>query len=214
MSATDEKPKHVKATALFAPILDEFEIPDKDRLNRELVAAITQWQRDEEGIKRSNVAGWHSSGNIFNRIEAPFVEVCRHFFDACHVTLRRHLSRDRLADKRLNFEGWVNVNGPGAYNQMHTHGRFDLSGVYFVKVPAQARHDSGALEFLNSSLRGGTSELLELILPTKFSVQPVAGKMLLFPAIMPHWVTPNDEAEDRMSIAFNVRLELAAAPEG
>jgi hypothetical protein len=42
--------------------------------------------------------------------------------------------------------------------------------------------------------------------PQAYTVTPIEGQMLIFPSTMPHWVLPNDENDERISIAFNVRL--------
>jgi hypothetical protein len=72
-SKADEKPKLLSSKAVFAPVVDVFEVPESARLNRELVEAAKDWQAQDPGITRSNFAGWHSDGNIFKRIDAPFL---------------------------------------------------------------------------------------------------------------------------------------------
>ena len=199
--------QHVKSNAVFAPVIDEYLVPDKERLNRELVAEITQWQEDDGGMTRSNVSGWHSSGNIFKRTDPAIAEVCKHFIAACKPMLERYLAKDILKDSELKVEGWANVNPPHAYNQLHTHDTFDLSGVYFVKVPSPSNNTSGVLQFMNPSYRYGPySKLFHSMNPPNFTVVPNEGAMIIFPSAMPHWVLPNDEPEDRISLAFNLKL--------
>jgi uncharacterized protein (TIGR02466 family) len=206
MISAGAKLKHVKTTAVFAPIIDTFEVPDQERLNRLLIDEITHWRAADQGIIRSNVSGWHSDGSIFKRTEPGLVEICKHFVDGCHIPMRRYLPREKISDQPMRAEGWVNINPPHAYNNIHTHNQFDLSGVYFVKVPEPSHEDSGALQFLNPGYRTGPfSELFEKMNPAHFTVRPVEGMMVIFPSPMPHWVLPNDETEDRISIAFNLR---------
>ena len=213
MTAAAEKPKHLATHAVFAPMISEYEIPGFETLNRELVRDIVNWSKEGEGITRTNVSGWHSDGNIFKRTEPFFVEICWQFVEACKPTFERYLTREVLKTRKLELEGWVNINPPRAYNQMHTHDRYDLSGVYYAKVPEPKHKESGALQFLNPSYRGGPySELFNAMHPTKFTVKPKEGTMLVFPSAMPHWVLPNDDSDDRMSIAFNVRLKKADEP--
>jgi len=207
MSDADDRPRLTKSQPVFAPILTEFEIPDKDRLNGDLMADIAKWREQEQGITRSNVSGWHSAGNIYARPEEPFVRICRHFVEACKPVIARFMTFDTFQTKKLNCQGWVNVNPQHAYNQIHTHDEYDLSGVYYVKVPEPSHKESGALQFLNPSYRGGPySELFKAMNPSTFTVTPREGTMLIFPSAMPHWVLPNDENEDRISIAFNLRI--------
>jgi uncharacterized protein (TIGR02466 family) len=208
MSDTIDKPKHIKSHAVFAPIVDEYFIEEPERLNLDLVESVYRWRAEEQGTVRSNVDGWHSDGNIFKRTEAPFVEICRHFVEACKPIMERFIARKELANRNLQLEGWANVNPRHAYNQIHTHERFDLSGVYYVKVPERSKTDSGVIQFLNPSYRGGPySDLFNAMHPQAFIVRPREGQMIVFPSAMPHWVTPNEEDEDRISLAFNARLK-------
>lgn len=208
MNDTIAKPKHIKSHAIFAPIVDEYFIEDSERLNRELVEAVRLWSNEEQGMVRSNVEGWHSAGNIFKRTEAPLVEICKHFVEACKPVMERYLGREKLAKRNLQLEGWANVNPHHAYNQIHTHDRFDLSGVYYVKVPERSKPDSGVIQFLNPSYRGGPySDLFNAMNPQAFKIRPREGEMIVFPSAMPHWVLPNEEDEDRISLAFNARLK-------
>ncbi len=205
MSQKSRVPKHVKMEAIFAPVVDHFDLPEADGLNRQLIAAIDAWRQQEPGIVRSNRSGWHSDGNIFKRSEAPFQELCRHFLTAARVPFERYFDKVTLSKKTLRLEGWVNVNMQNAYNKMHTHPRFDLSGVYFVKVPPRSSEESGILQFLNPNYRGGDySELWDKLNPPAISYPPVEGKMVIFPSSLSHWVTPNEEEAERISIAFNV----------
>ena len=197
-----------KSHAVFAPIIDDYEVIDHQRLNELLVAEIRKWSEEEQGITRSNVSGWHSDGNVFKRVEPGLKEICSFFVEACRPMLERYMSKEKLKEKTLQLEGWVNVNPPHSYNQMHCHDRFDLSGVYFVKIPERSHTNSGALQFLNPSYRSGPySDLFNAMNPQAFTVRPTPGKMLIFPSTMPHWVLPNDEDEDRISIAFNLRMK-------
>ncbi len=208
MSEAVEKLTLVKTQAVFAPLVSEFKVAEHDRLNRDLVRDIMAWSEEEDGIVRSNVAGWHSDANIFKRPQPSFVEACKHFVEACKPTIARYLAKDGLKEKQFECEGWVNVNPPNAYNQVHTHDRYDLSGVYYVKVPKQSSKESGALQFLNPSYRGGPySDLFTAMNPSKFTLNPSEGTLVIFPSAMPHWVLPNRENEDRISIAFNLRLK-------
>lgn len=208
MTETDPPLKHVRSSAVFAPIINEYEVTGSERLNALLVKEIVNWKLAEPGINRSNISGWHSDGNIFKRQESGLREICKYFIEACKPIMERYLPRERLDGATLMFEGWANINPPHSYNAMHSHGSFDLSGVYFVKIPAPSHRHSGALQFLNPSYRYGPySDLFQAMNPQEFTVIPVPGKMLIFPSSMPHCVLPNDEDEERISIAFNLKLK-------
>ena len=39
----------------------------------------------------------------------------------------------------------------------------------------------------------------------KFIIKPKPGNLLVFPSYLTHWVQPNGEATDRITVAFNIR---------
>jgi uncharacterized protein (TIGR02466 family) len=85
---------------------------------------------------------------------------------------------------------WVNISGHGCYNSMHHHG-FDsslISGVLYLQTP----ENCGDIGFYNKydDQRG-------------VNVEPLPGKLLLFPQCLQHYVYPNLSDKDRISIAFN-----------
>jgi len=89
----------------------------------------------------------------------------------------------------------------------HTHGEFQVSGCYYVAVPEQSDEMSGAIEFLNPA--SAVPPLLELgkaMSPARYRITPKEGQLLVFPAHLSHWVLPNQKEEERVSIAFNLRV--------
>jgi hypothetical protein len=103
---------------------------------------------------------------------------------------------------------WLNCQRAGDYNPVHTHGG-SFSGVVFLRVPPQIRHDSfdgqlcfhGPEEWHIQSFRTGMAHY----------VLPVPGDFLVFPAWQPHSVAPFRGEGERWSLAFNV-LALPGPP--
>lgn len=196
----------VRSTALFAPIVDEFEIANAAALNRQLIDVITAWRGSESGINRSNYDGWHSKYDLFDRPEEPVRHLCQFIQAASRVALGRHWDKTDLEQRKLLFFGWANVNGQHAFNTIHAHSGYHFSGVYYVKVPRPTKPFSGSLQFINSqaSSSGPNQELWNKMFPGQHTVVPQEGRLLIFPSTLKHWVYPNAEDEDRISIAFNV----------
>lgn len=99
------------------------------------------------------------------------------------------------------------MNPTGAFNAAHDHGLAHLSGIYYVSVPQRFHKSSGLLEIMNPA--GAGAPRLPSGRPLagpKVMFTPVAGQMIIFPAHLVHWVYPNQEAEERISIAFNLRV--------
>ena len=57
-----------------------------------------------------------------------------------------------IADYEFEANAWVNINKKGGFNSIHTHGRFHISGVYYVKQPAVEASQNGMIEFVNSKV--------------------------------------------------------------
>jgi uncharacterized protein (TIGR02466 family) len=123
------------------------------------------------------------------------------------IGVAKVFAQDTLTSKNLRSDVgelsfWVNVNKSYNYNVMHSHGRADLIGIYYVSVP----EDSGNFVILRNdgsqycNLYDGRSDLLEL------NLEPKQGRLYLMPGHLWHYVEANESMEDRISISFNVYL--------
>ena len=100
---------------------------------------------------------------------------------------------------------WANINYPGCFNRPHLHPNSLFSGVYWVKTPVK----SGNLMLYDP--RAGTQMTMpnrkENKLPPELwrevHYEPVAGRIIMFPAWMWHEVKPNESNDTRISISFN-----------
>jgi uncharacterized protein (TIGR02466 family) len=123
------------------------------------------------------------------------------------IGVAKVLAQDTLISKNLRSDVgelsfWVNINKSYNYNVMHSHGRADLIGIYYVSVP----EDSGNFVILRNdgsqycNLYDGRSDLLEL------NLEPKQGRLYLMPGYLWHYVEANESMKDRISISFNVYL--------
>jgi uncharacterized protein (TIGR02466 family) len=182
-------------------------VPGAERLNGALLEIVQQRRSIEPGIKVSNENGWHSLRDFFQREEAPFKALAAHVTAALTQAAKQQVPAFDLATHDIEGEGWVNVNGKGAFNTPHNHVGYHWSGCYYVHVPAASSKSSGVIEFLDP--RGTTGMPADLKAPAfapKFQVRPKSGLLLIFPAYLQHWVYPNQDDDDRVSIAFNARI--------
>ena len=105
---------------------------------------------------------------------------------------------------------WMNINGHGGYNEVHVHPGAVMSGVFYVKVP---EGECGKLVFYKDHTEGylihslGIAEdMSTAAVPhtdTTYEYPPLAGRLFLFPAWVPHAVRDNQTDDDRISISFN-----------
>jgi len=112
--------------------------------------------------------------------------------------------------ENVTIFSWVNVNGYGDYNERHHHdplsGTF-MSGVFYVKVP----ENSGQIRLYDPRP--------SILLKTKDMIyyndgniyhyyEPEENFMMMFPSWLEHSVEPNKSKEKRISIAFNIMVDV------
>ena len=199
--------KQTMNTMLFASPVLGFALPDADSLNAELMKASNERRATEPGIAVSNQLGWHSDYDLFTRPEPAFRVLSGHLSAILLHVSRLSMPGFDASLHDIQGQGWININGTGGFNTPHDHSGFHWSGVYYVSVPPAPQGRSGLIEFLDprgatgmKGLEGGE------FFASKFQIRPVAGHTIVFPSYLRHWVYPNQEAEERVSIAFNARI--------
>lgn len=179
-----------------------------ERLNAELEAAVARQRQASEGVRRSNVGGWHSEVGLLEWAgEAGRALVARMVAMANHATLLL-LQEHQVSAPRFGWKvsAWANLNLAGDWNKMHFHSGSTWSGTYYVSGgdPAPAdRPGAGNLAFLDPLLAGQMS-FFSGILPQFHEVMPRPGVMVLFPSYLQHVVLPYLGQRPRISIAFNL----------
>ena len=143
---------------------------------------------------------------LFKREEPNIKNLCNLFVKATNKALLRFCPSFPFDEYNLLAEGWVNIGSKLSFNYPHNHPGSNFSGIYYVKVPTK-RKDSGLLQFLDP--RGGVRPyalgVKELKDPfnDNFTIVPDEKMLIIFPSWLQHWVTPNLQEEDRISIACN-----------
>ena len=167
--------------------------------NYKLEQDILEWSKQDKGVEKTNVKGWHSQADMHKKPEyKPLVDQL--FVAMKHVWEDQHLDRNpRLGNM------WANINYPGGYNRPHVHPNCLLSGVYYV------RSQPGAGKLVVNDPRPG----VQLMLPVRIKepgpkhlwrevhLDPVPGRIIIFPAWLLHCVEPNQSNDIRISVSFN-----------
>lgn len=196
---------------LFHSPLMVFRLPEAEALNRHLLLEAAAMRATSAGLSRSNQNGWHSDDDFFERTEPACVELRAHMIEAVRqATLCVSPGHD-FSTVGMQAEGWINVNAQGSYNTPHDHPGWVWSGCYYVRVPTASGADgserSGAIEFLDTRTNVGVLPVEgAACFMSKFTLLPSAGMLVLFPAYLRHWVYPNDQPGERVSVAFNARF--------
>lgn len=179
------------------------EIEDAESMNLELEAAILRRMAGDEGIKRSNVGGWHSNTDLL-KWGGP---AAKRIADHALTLATANTTTARGAELSWGISAWANVSGAGAGNASHIHGGNYWSAVYYVQV---GEGEGGRLRLHDPRLPG-----LRMHSPVlrftdagpelTYQIRPKAGQMLLFPAWLSHSVEPWAGSGQRISIAMNIR---------
>ncbi len=178
-----------------------------------LLKDIYEWQRnDDVDLVRSNQNGWHSPTDIFKKTEPGLSRISRLMIE-CFTKCTQEIA-PKFDPKNFDMkgEGWVNINPKHGFNVPHDHPGYTWSGVYYVVVPEKKdpKSRSGSIELLDP--RTNTAAMASDIarqsgyFSPKRTLTPKDGMILIFPSYLRHWVYPNDEDENRISMAFNFKF--------
>ena len=160
---------------------------------------IIKWSKEDKGITKTNVDGWHRETNMHTKIEyKPLVD---ELFKMVYEVFNEEWLDGRVKIGNM----WANINPPGGYNKPHVHPNSLFSGVYYVKTPP----NSGQL--VCSDPRPG----IQTCMPNRkkgeppkhlwrdLHLQPKENRAIVFPAWLWHSVQPNKSNENRISVSFN-----------
>jgi uncharacterized protein (TIGR02466 family) len=204
----------------FFPTLVYYrDLPDGAALNAALKPALYAWRAaDPAGIERSNarrVGAWHSALDLQTRPE------CRRLTDTVLATageIFAQLGYDPAYEPVVD-NMWANVNPPGAYNRRHVHPNILWSGVYWVQAPPECGRllltdPRPSAEMLPAFYAPGSPLASECWSEVFYVARE--GRLLLFPAWLPHEVEANRSdragaAADRISVSFNLFMRRRPA---
>ena len=172
---------------------------DVDLNTDQLANDIVAWSKQDKGIKKTNVNGWHSETNMH---EMPqFKSLVDELFK-----MQFEIFKEEWLDREPRLGNmWANINPPGGYNTPHIHANSLFSGVYYIKAPA----NSGKL--VCNDPRPG----VQTVMPTRkkgqppkhlwreVHLEPKVNRIIMFPSWLWHNVEPNESNNIRISVSFN-----------
>ena len=167
--------------------------------NDKLAQDIINWSNQDPGVSKTNVKGWHSTTDMASKPEYQLL-----------VNELMIMCKDVFKEEWLDREPvlgnmWANINPKEGMNQPHIHPNSLFSGVYYVKSNPQA----GRLKIYDP--RPGAQIVMPVRLegqPPKHlwrdaNLDPVTGRLIMFPAWLWHAVEPNQSNDLRISVSFN-----------
>ena len=108
---------------------------------------------------------------------------------------------------RINIKNsWMNIQGKDKNHEWHCHPGYQVSGVYYMRVSP----DQGGIQFLNPNNIIQSCNFPENTntCPQSMAFIPCDGEIILFPSWLMHNTCPNTTDEERISVAFNIDLEI------
>ena len=167
--------------------------------NAQLEQNIINWSRQDKGVQKTNVNGWHSPTDMHLKPEYKML------VDLLHQA-QHFIYNDELLDNEP-FLGnmWANINPPGGYNRAHTHPNSLWSGVYYVKAPINSGHlkVEDPKPCINISRPKRKQGQLPKHLWNEVHFEPIAGRFIMFPSWLNHCVDTNQSNDIRISVSFN-----------
>ncbi len=166
---------------------------------KQLANDIVAWSKQDKGVKKTNVNGWHSQTNMH---EMPqFKPLVDELFKMQHEIFKQEwLDRQpRLGNM------WANINYKSGYNKPHIHPNSLFSGVYYVQAEPNCGkivlYDPrpGIQSYMPVRIKGQPPEHLwrEVHLDAK------VNRIIMFPSWLWHSVEPNESNNIRISVSFN-----------
>ena len=168
-------------------------------LNQELERDIVAWSKQDKGVVRTNVQGWHSDTNMG---DLPQFKKLLDMLYACQKTI---YEQENYESEPVLGNMWANINPPGAMNRAHQHPNSLWSGVYYIKAPKNSGHLK--IDDPRSSAAMCRPKQKEGPMPARLfretHYEPIAGRCIMFPSWLTHCVDPNNSNDIRISVSFN-----------
>ena len=168
-------------------------------LNQELERDIIAWSKQDKGIVRTNVQGWHSTTNMH---ELPQFKKLVNMLYECQRTVYQ---QEHYESEPFLGNMWANINPPGGMNRAHQHPNSLWSGVYYIKAPKNCGHlkidDPRASAAMCRPRQKEGKKPSRLYRETHY--EPIDGRCIMFPSWLMHCVDPNKSNDIRISVSFN-----------
>lgn len=204
---------HTIKAAFSTPILIR-DWAEAAEVNRGLTEIILRKEASEPAMKRSNIGSWDSKKDLF-QWPYPEIHTLKQWIVAGVREITHSVTKGKLdpsAEDQL-AHAWANVSRADSYRKIHNHESCTWSGVYYVKskLVKERSVSSGNIEFLDPRMLCLAGELPACNFGGRIRVVPRAGRLVIFPNWLHHYVNPVEDDSLRICIAFNIKLDTHAA---
>lgn len=163
-----------------------------------------------EYLGQSVRRGTQTDGPLFSRAE-PVIRQLRSavvgavgkYLGRLPAIDERHPTLRYPRDRRVRFSGsWSVRLGPGGSHENHVHPQGWISSALYISLPERTQGEADHSGWLALGEPDATMSLA--LAPTRM-VEPVVGRLVLFPSWMWHGTTPFKKGE-RLTVAFDIAV--------
>ena len=195
-----------KPNLLFPTPVWTMQLDNYKNVNEEMYNFIkSNQEKDEIGINKSNVKGWHSKDfNLNDKEPQNFISFILPAIEK--VMIDMNWEKEKQTAKINNM--WAIINTGGSANLRHQHGNSTISGAYYVRAPK----NSGDIVFYDprpAPVYSHPNVVNPNLLNAQINgVSPKEGALVLFPSYLDHSVNENLSSQERIVISFNIRIQI------
>ena len=160
---------------------------------------IVAWSKRNPGVQKTNRNGWHSTTDMHK------MPVFQPLVNELFIMMQDIWKEEWLDREPILGNMWANINPSGGSNAPHIHPNSLFSGVYYVKTPKNSGklvcNDPRPGVQLNMPIRKEGRPPKHLW--RECHLEPVEGRIIIFPFYLWHSVEPNQSNDIRISVSFN-----------
>lgn len=168
--------------------------------NNDIVKYLKKLDKDAIVVNnQSNHGGWHSHFYF-----DPFPSCLDPVNDKINKFMKETMHKDFLIRGDLCVHNsWILINKKGNFNKPRKHPPYTFTGLYFVNSPK----DSGDLIFNNQAEMNNYAvdyKKFNAHNSKEFTISPRKGDLLIWPAWIETYITPNLTNAEKIMYGFNI----------
>ncbi len=184
----------------------------KDRssgFSKTIESGVATSSKSAEGLIESPL-------DFFDTADHPDVQALSEWTRNCVRAAVSKVNGDQIPPSKLNVnfnESWFHITNDGGFHDAHVHGNCSWCGIYYLAagdpdvVPADGtdKAGNGVNRFYAHIPTGGMADDFgsAYLRRSYIDVQPIEGRMIVFPSFLLHSALPYKGKNDRIILSFN-----------
>lgn len=176
-------------------------------------ALLKERRRDPQGIRLSQVHGWHSPMDLAAREAPHFKHLIKAISNAVSGLVDERATERGVAVPSYAWRvlAWAIVLDPGGYNRVHDHPDSDFSVAFYIDAGDPKTPLGGRLSLMDPRRDATLLPGLDLD-PTTLDLAVKTGMLVVFPSYLPHAVHPYDGSRPRIVLSANFKMDPDVQP--